>query len=53
MAPPTVISYRADDDELIDIDEMDLSLLAEEIVKLMRNELRLEHERQGWQSRWR
>ena len=34
--------------QAVDIDDIDLQALAEEVVVLLRQELRLERERQGW-----
>jgi hypothetical protein len=41
------------DDTLdIDIEEIDLEALAEQIYNLLREELLLERERQGWRPGW-
>jgi hypothetical protein len=36
----------------MDIDDIDLQALAEEVYELLRRELRLERERQGWREVW-
>ena len=41
-----------EDDESIDIEDIDLQALAEEVVALLKRELRLEGERRGWQHVW-
>jgi hypothetical protein len=49
--------FRSEDDDeaeglLIDLEEIDLQALAEEIYALLRQELRLEYERQGRYYSW-
>jgi hypothetical protein len=41
-----------EDDESIDIEDIDLQALAEEVVALLKQELRLEGERRGWHRVW-
>jgi hypothetical protein len=41
-----------EDDESIDIEDIDLQALAEEVVALLKQELRLEGERWGWHRVW-
>jgi hypothetical protein len=41
-----------EDDESIDIEDIDLQALAEELVALLKQELRLEDERRGWHHVW-
>ena len=41
-----------EDDESIDIEDIDLQALAEEVVALLKQELRLEDERRGWHRVW-
>ena len=48
---PAPGGFNEDDFEDI-IDEIDLYALAEELYALLRKELRLERERQGWHSLW-
>jgi hypothetical protein len=53
--PDVFRSEGADDPsvEVEDIDEdIDLQALAEEVVALLKQELRLERERQGWHQVW-
>jgi hypothetical protein len=53
--PNTSYVFRSEDDEdddAIDIEDIDLQALAEEVVALLKRELRLEDERRGWQCVW-
>jgi hypothetical protein len=53
--PNTSYVFRSEDDEdddAIDIEDIDLQALAEEVVALLKRELRLEDERRGWQRVW-
>ena len=49
-----VVGSEDEDDESIDIDieDIDLQALAEEVVALLKQELRLEGERRGWHRVW-
>ncbi len=46
--PYTSYVLDDEDDESIDIEDIDLQALAEEVVALLKRELRLEDERRGW-----
>jgi hypothetical protein len=53
--PNTSYVFRSEDDEdddAIDIEDIDLQALAEEVVALLKRELRLEDERRGWHRVW-
>lgn len=55
--PNTSYVFRSEDedgedDELIDIEDIDLQALAEEVVALLKQELRVEDERRGWHRVW-
>ena len=51
---PSHIQPSGEDEEtVISVDEaLDLDALAEEIVRLLKQELRIEGERQGWRRLW-
>jgi hypothetical protein len=49
---PGVASSDENDTLDINIEEIDLEALAEQIYNLLRDELLLERERQGWRPGW-
>ena len=46
-------SQRAEADQPVSKQGIDLQALAEEVLKLLKREMRLENERRGWQQLWK
>ena len=55
--PNASFLFRAEDEDdegspSVDIEDVDLQALAAEVYALLKQELRLERERQGWRQVW-
>lgn len=51
-APPHIQRVGENDETVVNIEALDLEALAEEVVKLLKQELRVENERRGWHRVW-
>lgn len=49
---PQAQQLAEDEEVVVKVDDLDLDALAEEVVKLLKQELRVENERRGWHRVW-
>ena len=49
---PSAQQLAEDEEVVVKVDDLDLDALAKEVIKLLKQELRIENERRGWHRVW-